>query len=448
VKSAAGKESAGVEPRGRGARPLSLVTWSISLGVHLVALLCGLRIYAHHEQLVVDASKPSGARGADDLALPVMRDDSDDLQAPEIVPAEPPRPKGGVSFADTGERGRGGETGEQAANLALNPEDKTRIPDEVSHQKLEQEARVKSANESRSYEAFRATPNPMELTFVASGSGESAARSKSAAAVAHREHLARAGTIASGAVSGSVENAIEGEGDRASRMSELTRARALNSTSSESSAYAQASQGEASRMTKEELARAKTARPQVYEAAAAVPTVSKGKSSDTRDSEAQVARDIADYLRESALGASESGAGKGGTHAAEGAPGANGRKGTGAESGAHGGGSDSVDFDTADPALRGYFREIHRRIDPHVARAFPKEALAELKQGYVTIEFTISAQGAVTVHSPPARPSGVAGYDENCAQAIRSGAPFPPIPADLGKEQIRVRASFRHTRRW
>jgi protein TonB len=100
------------------------------------------------------------------------------------------------------------------------------------------------------------------------------------------------------------------------------------------------------------------------------------------------------------------------------------------------------DFWTSDPRLVPYFRQLHARIDPLWVNAFPRSALLELKQGTVILQFTVSADGRVSVQWPPLRPSGVDEFDRNCADAVRRAAPFPPIPASLGVSSLTVRAPF------
>jgi protein TonB len=85
---------------------------------------------------------------------------------------------------------------------------------------------------------------------------------------------------------------------------------------------------------------------------------------------------------------------------------------------------------------------LHAKIDPLWANAFPKSAIAELKQGMVILKFTVYADGHVAVQWPPVRPSGIDEFDRNCADAIRRAAPFPPIPRELGVSSLTIRAPF------
>jgi TonB family protein len=68
--------------------------------------------------------------------------------------------------------------------------------------------------------------------------------------------------------------------------------------------------------------------------------------------------------------------------------------------------------------------------------------MLELKQGMVILEFTIDADGTAHVIWPPVRPSGIDEFDRNCADALRRAKNFGPLPASLGRTQLRVRAPF------
>jgi TonB family protein len=89
-----------------------------------------------------------------------------------------------------------------------------------------------------------------------------------------------------------------------------------------------------------------------------------------------------------------------------------------------------------------YFRRVQARIEPLWADAFPKSALLDLQQGTVILEFTIGEDGTAHVTWPPLRPSGVEAFDRNCADAIRRASPFEPIPHELARHSLRIRAPF------
>jgi hypothetical protein len=74
---------------------------------------------------------------------------------------------------DTGSAGRGGTpAGERAVNLASIDDAMKKSPDLRSHLERDQDQRLKTAKFRTTHEDRRATTNPMELTFLASGTGE------------------------------------------------------------------------------------------------------------------------------------------------------------------------------------------------------------------------------------------------------------------------------------
>ena len=187
-------------------------------------------------------------------------------------------------------------------------------------------------------------------------------------------------------------------------------------------------------------ARVMTARPDVKEATVSVPANERDCPLDDADTQ-QVNNAVGAIVHASTAGGAI-GAGRGGTGGG-GDPGAGGAEGARSRSQALGlGEGDTFDLYTSDPRLAMYFRRIKGKIDPLWANAFPKSAIMELKQGTVILEFTVSASGAVSVSWPPIRPSGVEEFDRNCADAIRRAGPLPPIPPELGRSSLRIRAPF------
>src|SRR5205823_310189 len=113
------------------------------------------------------------------------------------------------------------------------------------------------------------------------------------------------------------------------------------------------------------------------------------------------------------------GDGRGGTPGADSEPAIGGTHGRGSIARPLGSGDGDVfDFYTNDPALMPYFRRIGSKVHPLWAHAFPKSAMAELKQGFVIFIVNVAANGTATVQWPPARPSGVEEFDRNVADAI------------------------------
>jgi len=78
-----------------------------------------------------------------------------------------------------------------------------------------------------------------------------------------------------------------------------------------------------------------------------------------------------------------------------------------------------------------YLRQVMTKVHPLWANAFPKWAALEGLQGTTIITFTIRADGTV-VSASVSRPSGIPEFDENCRRAVLRGAPYPPLPPELG----------------
>jgi protein TonB len=189
-------------------------------------------------------------------------------------------------------------------------------------------------------------------------------------------------------------------------------------------------------------ARIALGRPAVTEGAPTVTAANRGRAHDTVDSDQEVSNAVRSLVHASVAGGL-AGAGRGGNGGPESDPGAAGASGKGSIARPLGTGEgEVVDFYTTDPLLMPYFRKLHAKIHPLWKDAFPKSALLELKQGTVILDFTIAADGTVSVAWPPARPSGVDEFDRNCADAIRRAGPFDPIPSQLGRTTLRIRAPF------
>src|SRR5262249_46482834 len=98
----------------------------------------------------------------------------------EIVPeGTAPSTFGGATVAriDTGSRGSGGDvTGARATNLAAMNDDMKLDTDLLSRLDRDQVQRLKTASRRTTHEDRRATTQPMELTFLATGKGDHAER--------------------------------------------------------------------------------------------------------------------------------------------------------------------------------------------------------------------------------------------------------------------------------
>jgi TonB family protein len=355
-------------------------------------------------------------------------------QRPEPV-GEPPRPMRGNTTAhpDSTAAGQGGDLRARvrALNLADLDEHMRLSPDLLDRLDQDQLQRLRVARTRASFEDRRATTHPAELTLVAVGSGTVLERRERAVREPSRGALASAVPNQLGGAIGFPADPVSG-----GRL-----------VGGQSPGPVQTAPGEGLLNGEPGIdhriaAPVASARPAVTAGLVAVAANERALARDNLESDQEIATIVRSIVHASTAGGLV-GDGQGGTGGG-GDPGAGGWQHAGLASRPLGlGEGDVFDYWTTDPRLVPYFRQIHAKIDPLWADAFPKSALLELRQGTVILEFTISADGRTVVVSwPPVRPSGVDEFDRNCASAIRRGAPFPPIPRVLGVASLRIRAPF------
>jgi TonB family protein len=335
---------------------------------------------------------------------------------------------------DDGRRGHGGTTHATApaTHLSDRNEELTLTPDQVSHLDRDQQQRLHTASDRASWEDRRSTTNPMELTFLASGTGDRAERRQVAEADPSRgAHFADLARVRGGPL-GAVEHTLGDE-----NLGEVGAAQLGTKTSSPGLGVQDAHAGRDHRVS----ADVTHGRPSVVVAAVTIPATDHSRPRDDVDSDQAVAVAVQSIVHASTAGGAL-GPGSGGT-------GGGGPAGAGAASGSGShapplgiGEGDWFDLNTTDSRLMPYFRRIHAKVHPLWKDAFPKSAMLDLKQGTVILEFTVERDGTAKVSWPPIRPSGIEEFDRNCAQAIRKASPFEPIPRELGRTRLRIRAPF------
>jgi TonB family protein len=349
---------------------------------------------------------------------------------------EPPTPSGGATVPrlDTGAPGHGGDerTAQPALNLADGNERMRLSPDLVNRLDRDQLQRLRVARVRQSWEDRRATTHPTELTLVVTGPGRLLERRPMSPAEPSRGSLQSPAASIRGGEIGAGPADDPGETERRAGGAEAGSLRGAPGAG-----VAESRAGLDHRAS----APIGSARPDVTRGPVAVPANEPSRPRDDVDSDQEVATTVRSLLHASTAGGAP-GEGSGGN-------GGGGEAGAGASAGAGSrarpmgvGEGDTFDFWTSDPRLVTYFRQLHARIDPLWANAFPKSAMLELKQGTVILSFTVYADGRASVHWPPVRPSGIDEFDRNCADAIRRAAPFPPIPRELGVSTLTIRAPF------
>jgi TonB family protein len=348
---------------------------------------------------------------------------------------DPPRITGGEEAPrlDTGTPGRGGDVhaNTPALNLADRDDHMRLSPDLVSRLDRDQLQRLRVASERHSWEDERATTHPTELSLVVTGPGTLLERRPAASSDPSRGALQSPAPEVRGGAVGASSTATE---DGAVHRGGATLGTVAGAPGE---GVLQGRPG----VDHRGAAPVGSARPDVVQGPVSVPALEPARPKDDVDSEQEVATTIRSLVHASSAGGL-AGDGQGGDGAG-GEAGVGGAAGAGSRARPLGAGDGDVfDYNTSDPRLVPYFRELHARIDPLWANAFPKSALLDLKQGTVILEFTIGADGTVAVTWPPVRPSGIDEFDANCATAVRRAGRLPPIPRELGMRSIRVRAPF------
>jgi len=326
--------------------------------------------------------------------------------------------------------GRGGsaEASEAALNLADSVDGLTLDRDPMNRLDRSQLQRLRTAEDRRSRDDRRATPNPMELSFLASGKGSLALRRPPA------ERNPSRGVSAGGALE--QKGALLGGPEPEPGLGpEPTAGGSAPGGNQDTPALGIASGSEGRDFRRS--AKVMLARPMVKRARAAVPSPVKGRPNDTVDSTQDVASAVASLIHASTAGGRR-GAGVGGERG-PGAPASGGGKGSGARSAAAGSGPGALMDVGADAGVLGYFRGIERRVEPYWRDAFPHWAIAAGRGGLAVVTLVIKKDGTLASVSLT-RSSGVPEFDRNVVEAIRRAAPFGALPGPLrpGPQPLRM----------
>jgi TonB family protein len=353
-------------------------------------------------------------------------DDSSSVAYP--TGSEPiPRP-------DTADPGRGGtdEASAAAINLAARADRIALDKDPQSRLDRSQVQRLRSARERASLDDRRATLQPMEVTFLASGDGTTQSRRPLGEDDPARGKQQAAPAAVLGAKPGAT-SIPPGEG--APPRDEGARDEGVDHTSPGVGLIG------ARAGTEHHLsADAAFARPWITEGRPAVPADAKDTTRDTVDSTQEVASIDQALLLASTPGGAR-GNGLGGQRGPL-PPAAGGQVGVGTTTLVLGQGTGQlVDLDGNDPRLSDYRRRIMAKIHPLWKDAFPHQAALEGRQGRTILTLSIAPDGTLTAVSVN-RPSGVPAFDENVKRAVQKAAPFPPIPKELSAHSMRWSISF------
>lgn len=365
-----------------------------------------------------------------EVALPEVAAAGPDTAAPTELPPPPETTTGGrhAPRPDLQAPGRGGERTslEQATNLASSIDPIALERDPQTSRERSQVTRLRTAWKRASRDDRRATPAPMELTFLATGPGHLRVRRAYAPTDPARG-------IVSGGEASTVGSKLGGHG--ATDVGEEPEG-ALGGpiAGSEAARLAQGARDGTEEQEFHAEARVLFARPLVPAARAAVPAQQRARPNDTLDSSQEVAAKVSSLLQASSAGG-EPGPGFGG-QIGGGAPGAFGASGVGSRSSPSGAafGRDFAD----DPGFSGYARALRSQLARVLAKAFPAWAIAEGRGGRVIFDMTLRADGKPSTVRL-VRPSGIGEYDDNVLRAVSAVPSFGRLPPEFGAPaQFRV----------
>ncbi len=420
--------------------------WALSVAVHAVAAFgaIGVVTWLQGDEPSPAVATPRRDDVPFDLELPAFDDptartDDSHVRAPDEAP-DPPRSGGPVDpRPDTGRKGGGGEATSRATAVNLaDRDDRIHLERSIlSRLDRDQLARLKSGRERRSWEDWRASREPTELTFLAMGVElprdpervPNAERDPGAGSRRSSPRSAEGGEVVGDA--GRLVDVRDGEepaeprgledGARrgAEREGEVSASPGIGWTSKQNPA------------PETEAGRAAHARPMVERSDPSIPAARQDLPSDTVDAEQEVASMLQSIVHASSAGG-PAGMGKGGAPVRSQWTGSGGARGSGSLSTALGtGGPGPAIASAADPARETYLRRVMAKVHPLWLHAFPKWAIAEGKQGMAIVSFTIEADGSVSSANVTTG-SGVSEFDANVRAAVMRGAPYGPLPASLG----------------
>jgi TonB family protein len=365
-----------------------------------------------------------------DVALPEVAAAGPEAEQPSSLPPPLEVATGGrhAPRPDLEVAGRGGErtSADPATNLASSIDPIALERDPETQRDRSQVTRLRTASRRESRDDRRATPTPMELTFLATGAGHVRARRSFSASDPARG-------IVSGGVASTLGSRAGGQG--ATNVGEMPDEAAGAAVAGADAV--RLGQGAPEGRDEQEFhaaARVLFARPLVPQARAALPTETRGRPNDTLDSSQEVAARVSSLLHASSAGG-EVGPGVGGERGGA-APGAFGASGIGSRSSPSGAafGKDFAD----DPGFSGYSRALISQLSKVLAKTFPEWAIVQGRGGHVIFDLTLRADGKPT-GVRLVRPSGIVEYDENVLRAVRAVSSFGRVPDGFGTPaQFRV----------
>lgn len=348
-------------------------------------------------------------------------DEAPPSPTPTAAPDTTPRGST-VARVDTGRSGRGGDPTSRLAALNLADRDDAFIADRSVLSRLDrsQLPRLDKAMTRKAYEDFRASRDPMIVTFFNVGAvGPDAQRAEMQPLVTGAGARQGGPRSDEGSILGGKPGEVDGfdpgnllGSDREGAKRDAGRGLPMLAKTGPESAKTMAND----------------ARPLVDQADPSVFANDRGKPSDNVDAEQEVASLIQKIVTASPAGGPR-GDGRGG-EGGGGTPGAGAKKGFGSSSSTLGSGG-TGEPDPRERARTDYVRCTLAKIQPLWGNAFPAWAIAEGRQGKVVLAWTVSASGerqGVRI----TQGSGIGEFDRNVLGAVGRAGSCGPLPTILG----------------
>lgn len=412
--------------------------WAASLSAHAALITVGGLLYLAARSFSGDApeapSKPAieaalvtpdaidlfvatdGTRSADTLRLPY---------APALLARgggeNEPRP-------DTGRAGRGGtdSADHRATNLADRDDGTYLSRDIQTRTDRDQLPRIRSSKERSSWEDWRASREPLELTFLAQGHEGTRPEHRPDAGIDPSQGARDQGTPQKlgAAIGAAAPPPGEGQDARLPGEPEAGGDRVSYGLG--------VRDGEPGHDYRDSVKVAR-ARPLVDEGDPSVPANVTDRPKDTQDSEQESTARSTSIVHASTSGGAP-GAGVGGQNG-PGATGSGGVTGPGSSSKTLGTGhGPGLDNSVTDPRRQMYIRQVQSKMQAAfnaAARPFPTWAILEGLQGTAVVTVVIRSDGTIA-SAAVSRRSGVDEFDQNVRRIALGAGPLPAVPADLG----------------
>jgi TonB family protein len=412
--------------------------WAASLAAHAAFVGTGALLYLAARSLSTEAdpspakpSVPAALVAPDAVDLFVATDgtrSSDTLRLP-YAPALLARGGGdGEPRPDTGRAGRGGtDTAEHRATNLADRDDGTYLSRDVqTRTDRDQLPRIRSAKERSSWEDWRASREPMQLTFLAQGREGDRPERRPDAGVDPSQGARDRGTPQKLGAAIGAASPPPGEGMEPRLPGEP------EAGADRTSYGLGVRDGEPGHDFRDSVKVAR-ARPLVDESDPSVPSSAVDRPRDTQDSEQESTARSTSIVHASTAGGAP-GAGSGG-QSGPGAVGAGGASGPGATSKTLGTGhGPGLDNSLTDPRRQMYVRQVQAKMQAAynaAPRPFPTWAILEGLQGTAVVTVVIRADGSIASASISRR-SGVDEFDQNVRRIALGAGPMPAVPADLG----------------